>query len=317
MLVNSAALILLSFTPSLLVFYLLFCIARMNWAVPFDLGIYGALNNWFIERRTFAAAAATMAQMAGLVAMPLIAQFAISHAGWRSGWVALGVVTLAVGFVPALLVVRRPEDMGLTVERSATPFEEPRFSRKEATATPAFWLLLLFTVLVYPVQAGVSLHQAPHLVERGIDATTAALIVSFFSLMSGVGTFACAMLPRRLPVRLPLALVGALLALSALLMTRIASAADGYLAAAVFGVGIGGILTLLPIAWADYFGRENYGAIRGLALSAQVLAQAIGPLLAGALRDITGDYGLSLNCFAVVAGVSVMVALAARPPRPA
>jgi MFS family permease len=135
--------------------------------------------------------------------------------------------------------------------------------------------------------------------------------------MSGVGTFACGMLPRRLPVRLPLALVGALLALSALLMTRIASATDGYLAAAVFGLGIGGILTLLPVAWADYFGRENYGAIRGLALSAQVLAQAIGPLLAGALRDITGDYGVSLYCFAVLAAVSVLVALAARPPHPA
>ena len=41
---NGVALLLLSLTPSLLVFYLLFCIARMNWAGPFDLGIYGALK---------------------------------------------------------------------------------------------------------------------------------------------------------------------------------------------------------------------------------------------------------------------------------
>ena len=40
---------LLSLTPSLLIFYLLFCIARMNWAAPFDLGLYGALNNWFVR----------------------------------------------------------------------------------------------------------------------------------------------------------------------------------------------------------------------------------------------------------------------------
>jgi MFS family permease len=317
-LVNATVLVLLSFTPSLLIFYLLFCIGRISWAVPFDLGIYGAISNWFVERRAFAASAATMAQMAGLVAMPLIAQFAIEHDSWRSGWLVLGVVTLLVGFLPCwLFLVRRPEDMGLAPAKTPHTPAEPKFSREQALRQPAFWLLLAYTALVYPVQAGVSLHQAPHLVERGIDATTAALIVSSFSLMSGVGTFACAMLPRRLPVRFPLAVVGALLALSALLMTRIASAADGTLAAAVFGLGIGGILTLLPVAWADYFGRENYGAIRGLALSAQVLAQAIGPLLAGALRDITGDYGLSLNCFAVLAGVSVMVALAARPPRPA
>lgn len=315
-LVNATVLVLLSFTPSLLIFYLLFCIGRISWAVPFDLGIYGAIGNWFVERRAFAASAATMAQMAGLVAMPLIAQLAIERHSWRTGWLALGVVTLLVGFLPCwLFLVRRPEDIGLTPAKTPHTLAEPRFSGEQALRQPAFWLLLAYTALVYPVQAGISLHQAPHLVERGIDATTAALIVSSFSLMSGVGTFACGMLPRRLPVRIPLALVGVLLALSALLMTRIASAADGYLAAAVFGLGIGGILTLLPVAWADYFGRENYGTIRGLALSAQVLAQAIGPLLAGALHDITGDYGLSLYCFAVLAGVSVIAALAARPPR--
>ena len=82
----------------------------------------------------------------------------------------------------------------------------------------------------------------------------------------------------------------------------------------MFGFGIGAILTLLPIAWADYFGRAHFGAIRSVALSAQVLAQACGPLLSGALRDLTGDYQLSLHCFAVLAFLSTVAALAARQP---
>jgi OFA family oxalate/formate antiporter-like MFS transporter len=325
-LVNGVALLLLSLTPSLLVFYLLFCIARMNWAGPFDLGIYGALNNWFVTRRTAAASIATLAQAAGLVAMPLIAQFGIQHNGWRTGWLALGAVTLIVGLVPAwLFLVRRPEDMGLQPDRAtaavheaeatAPPLPEPRFSRRQAIRTPAFWLLMLYTVLVYPVQAGVSLHQAPHLVERGLDPTTAAMIVGSFSLMNGLATIACGLLPRRLPIRIPLALTGTLLALGTLLMPGIATATDGYLAADLFGLGIGGVLTLLPVAWADYFGRANYGAIRGLALSAQVLAQATGPLISGALRDLTGDYALSLHCFAALSMLSIIAALAARQPR--
>jgi OFA family oxalate/formate antiporter-like MFS transporter len=325
-LVNGAALLLLSLTPSLLVFYLLYCIARMNWASPFDLGIYGALNNWFLARRTVAASIATFAQMIGLVAMPLIAQFAILHNGWRAGWLALGAVTLIVGFVPVwLLLVRRPEDMGLTPDRAApaspqpgapaAPAAEPRYSRREAMRTPAFWLLMLYTVLVYPVQAGVSLHQAPHLVQRGLDPTTAATVVATFSLMSGLGTVACGLLPRRLPVRFPMALTGMLLVLGTSLMPGIATPAEGYLAGGLFGFGIGGVLTLLPVAWADYFGRTHYGAIRGLALSAQVLAQASGPLLSGALRDLTGDYTLSLHCFTALSVLSVVAALLARQPR--
>ncbi|HEX6265996.1 MAG TPA: MFS transporter [Burkholderiales bacterium] len=322
-LVNGIALILLSLTPSLLVFYLLFCIARMNWAGPFDIGIYGALNNWFVARRAFAASLATLAQMAGLVAMPLIAQFAIAHDGWRAGWLALGAVTLVVGFVPAwLLLARRPEDLGLSPDGAAATVSpaspgsvETRFSRAQAVRTPAFWLLMLYTVLVYPVQAGVSLHQAPHLIERGISPATAAAIVGSFSLMSGLAAMACGLLPRRLPIRFPMALVGVLLALGALLMTGVASPGSGYLAAALFGLGVGGVLTLLPVAWADYFGRANFGAIRGLALSAQVLAQAGGPLLSGALRDFTGNYSLSLYCFAGLSILSVAAALAARRPR--
>jgi MFS family permease len=329
--VNGLALILLSLTPSLFVFYLLFCIARMNWAGPFDIGIYGALNNWFVARRAFATSLATLAQMAGLVAMPLIAQFAIVHEGWRAGWVAIGVVTLLVGLVPAwLFLVRRPEDLGLLPDGakpldrkpgeaipSGTTTVETRFSRAEAIRTPAFWLLMLYTALVYPVQAGVSLHQAPHYIERGIDSTGAALIVGAFSFMSGVAAMACGFLPRRLPLRFALALVGALLAIAAVLMTRVGGSAEGYFAAGLFGLGIGAMLTLLPIAWADYFGRANFGAIRGLALSTQVLAQASGPLLSGALRDLTGDYRLALHLFAALSVLSVAAALAARPPRAA
>ena len=323
-LVNGIALLLLSLTPSLLVFYLLFCVARMNWAGPFDLGIYGAMNNWFLTRRTVAASIATFAQVLGLVAMPLIAQFAISHDGWRAGWVALGAVTLIVGFVPVwLLLVRRPEDMGLQADpvdnpanqSGAAPAFEPAFSRAQAMRTVGFWMLMLYTVMVYPVQAGVSLHQASHLVQRGLDPVTAALVVSSFSLMSAAATVACGFLPRRWPIRYPMALTGVLLTAGTLLMQDVNTPASGYLAAGMFGFGIGGVLTLLPVAWADYFGRANYGAIRGIALSVQVLAQATGPLLSGVLYDLTGTYAVSLYCFTALSLLGILAALAARPPR--
>jgi sugar phosphate permease len=326
-LVNGIVLMLLSLTPSLLVFYLLFCIARMNWAAPFELGLYGALNNWFVRRRTSASAVATLAQQAGLVAMPLLAQIAILHQGWRAGWLAIGAATLLIGFVPAwLLLVRRPEDLGLAPDGAAAPpggasaaaspaLPEPAFSRRQALATPAFWLLLLYTALVYPVQAGVSLHQAPFLIERGLDPTIAATVVSTFSLFSALASITCGLLPRRVPIRYPLAATGAILLLGIVVMLGVHSAARGFVAGSIFGFGIGGILTLLPIAWADYFGRRNFGAIRGIALSAQVLAQAAGPLLSGVLRDWTGGYERPLECFALLALLSVAAALLARQPR--
>jgi len=312
----------------------------MNFAGPFDIGIYGAVNNWFVARRATANAIATAAQMVGLVALPLIAQGAIVLFGsWRAGWIAVGIAVLAVGFLPSvLLIVRSPEDVGLrpdhhapsappgTADPSATgtisiarqtdPTPEPHFTRAQALRTRAFWLLALFTVFTYPVQAGVSLHQAAYLVERGLTPTTAATIVGAFSFASGCGSLGFGFLPRALKVRHRLAIVGALQAIGVLGLLAAANTPEFYTAAAIFGVGIGGLLMLPPVAWADYYGRGSYGAIRGVALPFQVLAQAAGPLLSGVLRDVTGNYTLSLECFVALSVLGMVAALLARPPAP-
>ena len=321
--------LLLSFTQSLAFFFVFYCTARMSFAGPYDLGIYGSIVNWFVQRRAFATAVATLALMCGLVAMPLIAHFVMQASDWRSAWVAIGATVLLIGFVPTwLLHVRRPEDLGQLPDGERAPHRaavevapaaraiapEPAYTRRQALGTPAFWLLSLFTLLVYPVQSGISLHQAPLLIERGLDATVAATAVSTFALLSAIAGFAYGFWPRRVPLRFALALVGLSLAASSVLMNNVQAAPLAYGAAALFGLGIGGLLTVLPIAWADYFGRQSYGAIRGVALTIQVTAQAAGPVLSGALRDATGNYSLSLTTFAVLAFAGTAAALFAAPP---
>ena len=321
--------LLLSFTQSLGYFFVFYCIARMSFAGPFDLGIYGSVVNWFVRRRAFATSIATLAQMIGLVAMPLIAHFVMQAADWRTAWIAIGATVLIVGFVPTwVLHMRRPEDHGQRPDgerappaaaagggaAAATHASEPAYTRREALRTPAFWLLALFTLLVYPVQAGLSLHQAPLLIERGLDPTVAATAVSTFALLSAITGFAYGFWPRRVPLRFALALVGLSLAAASVLMGNVHSAPLAYGAASLFGIGVGGMLTTLPIAWADYFGRQSFGAIRGVALTVQVVAQASGPLISGALRDATGNYAASLATFAALAFAASAAALFAAPP---
>ncbi len=318
-LTTGTAVLGLSQVSSLWMFYLLFVIARLNFAVPFDLGIYGAVSNWFVARRPFAMSIATTAMIMGLVILPLVGQFATNQSGdWRDGWMAIGITVLVVGFIPSILfLVRKPEDVGLVPDRmtaSATTIEEPAFTRAQALRTPAFWLLSLFTLLAYPVQAGVSLHQAPFLIERGLTPTLAAGIVSFFSIASGVASMGFGMIPARVAMRFRLALVGLFLSAGTVLLQWATAPASALVAGGMFGLGVGGLLSVLPLAWADYFGRRSYGAIRGIALTVQVGAQATGPLLSGLLRDLTGGYETSLVVFAVLSFASLLAALFARPP---
>src|SRR5204862_36003 len=104
---------------------------------------------------------------------------------------------------------------------------EPRFSRAEAMRTRAFWLLSLYTVLVYPVQAGVSLHQAAHLIERGLTPIAAATAISVFSAMSAVSGFGLGFLPRRLPLRYAMTAAAVLLATGCVALIGVATLNGG------------------------------------------------------------------------------------------
>jgi sugar phosphate permease len=324
-LTTGITILLLSQIQSLVAFYLLFCIARMNFAGPFDLGTNGAIVNWFVARRPVALSISMVAQMAGLTLMPLIALWAMEQGGWRVGFVAVGVTVLAAGFLPTwLLMVRRPEDLGLAPDaaKPVTPampghvtVAEPSFTRSEALATRAFWLLSFYTMLVWPVQAGVSLHQTVHITERGLSLATAVSGVMVFSAVSGASALLFGLGLRRFGVRAGLTLSGIGMASGTALIAGVSSPADVLLAAGVFGAGMGGMQTCLPVAWADYFGRRSFGAIRGVSLAIQVSAQAIGPLLSGVLRDWTGNYATSLATFTTLAGVAALVALLITPPK--
>ncbi len=327
-------LLMLSFTHSLLYFYLMYCLARMNFSGPYDLGIYGSIVNWFVQRRAFATSVTTLALMSGLVAMPMLAHLVMQASDWRTAWLAVGATVLVAGFLPNwLLQVRRPEDIGqrpdgkVSGKAAEAPAQsdapqggqeaavaEPAFTRAQALATPAFWLLSLFTLLIYPVQSGVSLHQAPLLIERGLSPGVAAGAVSTFALLSAVAGFGFGFWPRRIPIRFALALAGTLMGLSSALMLLTHNATTAYAASMLFGVGIGGLLTMLPIAWAEFFGRASFGAIRGVALSIQVGAQAIGPVLSALLWDATGSYDASLLAFMGLSAAAVAAAFLARPP---
>src|SRR5690606_1517930 len=157
-----------------------------------------------------------LAQMAGLTLMPLIAFWAMEHGGWRAGWVAVGATVLAAGFPPTwLLMVGRPEDLGLAPDAAkpdvgATPGKvaepEPTFTRSQALATPTFWLLGIYTLLLWPVQAGVSLHQAVHYTEQGLSMSTAVSGVTVFSAASGAAALLLGLALRRVGVRAGLVL---------------------------------------------------------------------------------------------------------------
>ena len=154
----------------------------------------------------------------------------------------------------------------------------------------------------------------PHLIERGLTPLMAVTAVSSFSVIGAISGLLYGRFSRRYSARLGL-FVGALaMSLSATMLLNVHAPWQAFLATGLFGFGIGGVSTLLPVIWAEYYGRQNFGAIRGVTLSVQVVAQASGPLIAGVLRDWTGDYSTSLSLFSFYALIAALLVFLARKP---
>jgi MFS family permease len=325
--VVSACCVALAGTQSLAWFYAAFALSRMTFSTPFDVGTTSAVAKWFVRRRALAMSFLAMSTGIGLAVVPFVAQMVIVEHGWRAGWLVLAAIVLVTGALPQwLLLVRQPEDLGLAPDgkggasaeregdgRPAT--REAAFTRAEAMRTPVLWLLMAFTLLVFPVQAGISLHQAPHLIERGLPPTLAAAVVSAFSLSVALASLLFGAVGDRVSLRGSLACGALLMAAGAATMRAVDGPLLGFVSAIAFGAGIGGIFAMLPVAWANYFGRAHFGAIRGVTLPAQVGGQALGPLIAGVLHDLSGDYAAGFVVFALMSMFAAAVALLVRPPR--
>ena len=125
-------------------------------------------------------------------------------------------------------------------------------------------------------------------------------------------------LVRRVPIRYLLALSGCCVGAGALGTAASTSLSGGIPSAVALGVGVGGLLVLLRLVWADYYGRQYLGRIRGVTLPAQITGQAMGPIFAGFLYDAIGSYQVPFSALGIGISVAAFVVLWATPPtRPA
>ena len=74
----------------------------------------------------------------------------------------------------------------------------------------------------------------------------------------------------------------------------------------LFGLGWGGLYTLLQLLAADYFGPLHLGKILGVITVLDTFGGGLGPPLIGAIRDQAGSYD---NAFLLVAGLVVLALL--------
>jgi len=281
-------------------------------------GQLGALvPKWFVRRRASAMAVATTGiGIAALLVAPPLALL-ITTFGWRGAWVCVGVATLVLAAVPALLIRRQPEDVGLLPDNGLMTDGRFQPSERSYTASQAFrtrqaWLLLAGLSLVSLYTAGLPTNIPGMLEDMGQSREHAVLGFTLYGAGSVLGRYLWAWPAERRHVRWVLvAITGYGAVVGPLILALPPEVALVYPLLA--GLGIGGSASMSQLAWPAYFGRTHLGAITGAARLPITLLGGASWVVLSASHDVLGAYGPGLWLMSGVSVVAMVLFWLARP----
>ncbi len=301
------------------------------------------IGNWFVVKRGLAMAV-TMG-LGGVVAFsfPLIANAAIGTQGnWPMGFYlisVMGVISLVIAFLfmrnkpadvnqsPDGLPVSERQDAAVAQAASSEGASEPKkggvfknpssMTQAEAFRSAAFWLILLASLSIF-VALNMAVSSAVlHFNGLGIDPTIVAGAVA----VQGIAAVAVNLIIAPLADRIePARILGAcaLLTAAGALCAVLAQPGDVamlYVYYILLGLGFGGNTSVMPTAFANYFGIMNFPKIIGTVLLLLSVLSGLVPTIAGVVFDVTGAYTPMFAAVAVICFVGMVAGFLVRFPK--
>ena len=288
-----------------------------------------AVANWFFRKRGRALGfVMSGVGIGGALLLPVLGWWISVH-GWRSAAIASGVLILTVGLPLAMVMRHRPEDYGLLPDGSGAantvpgashgtsrprPVSGPEIGGLQSLKTTQFWFLGASLSLRAIVTTGFTIHFVAMMVDRGFTFVVASSLLGAVALVSLLGRIGISWLGDFVDKRYLLAGTLGVTSLTMLAMTQVETQPLLIGALALYAVAYGGSIVLPVSLQADYFGRKSFATIRGLMSTVQTVGTLIGPVFAGVVFDLTGDYLLAFAGFAVAGFVAMLLVAGIRRP---
>lgn len=224
---------------------------------------------------------------------PLLATSLIGEYGWRTAITAQAGITALIVFPVMLIFFRGAKDAGR--KQADAPAEAAKIfdglSVAEGLRLPAFYQLLLASILFTFVAVGMVVHFVPILTDRGAEPLAAAGVAALIGIFSLVGRLGAGFLLDRFSAKVVGAVVFLLpiVACTVLLLDG-ANPAMQSIAAAFFGLTVGAEIDVIAYLASRHFGLKHFGVLFGALVGAMAFGSAFGPLAGGAAFDRFGGY---------------------------
>ena len=306
---------------------------------PFLIGVVPRTMavNFFNRRRNIALALTGIYRpISGALIIQAFSAIAF-FADWRAAFRYLGFFSLALAIPMAVIMRRRPEDIGLLPDGAApdaaasataggaaqggrsgsAAVVEVSSTAREALRTHAFWMVAAIAFLEVAASSGLGFSLVPYLREfAGLSTPQAAGVLSISTFLA-LSSLVWGQLAARFTARWCMVVALALSAAAALALLRVDSVPAAYVFGVFWGLFHSGLEVLKYILLADFFGRNSYGAIAGSLRPFEAGGLGVGQVVGPLIYDFTGSYTLLvLASFVLLLVSAVLMALTRRPPSP-
>jgi OFA family oxalate/formate antiporter-like MFS transporter len=317
----SAGFFLCAYTSSLP--HLLFCYGVLG-GIGNSFGystIVPVMAKWFPDKRGLAIGLALTGYGGGSAIFgPIASLWMIPRYGWRSTFMILGLILLAMTMTGTLLVRNPPEGYrpagwtpGRTQRWEQTTYE---FRPSEVLRTPTFYLM--WCGFGFGSTAGLMVisQLLPFARSQGVPGAalvTMGLVVGAFGNVSGrlLSGWLSDMLGRLNTLRIVLVIATA----SMPMLYKVgANVAALYVMVWVVYFCYGAQGAVNPTAVADFFGTRNAGINYSLLFTSWGVAGTIGPTIGGVLFDRYHNYEAAFYAAAAFAAIALICVLAAKRP---
>ena len=306
---------------SLLGFYLIWAgIGLAMSAVLYEPAFY-IVATWFARLRGRALTLLTfVGGLASVLYIPL-AGWLLRNGDWRMALLVLAGI-LAVGTIPihALLLRRRPRDLGLEIDGGPGPpgvrpaLDVSSRTLAQALHDHAFWWLSSAFVLATTAAMAITVHLIPYLKQHGYSTSSAAQAAGAIGLLALPGRLIFTPLGSHVPRQYVTAALFALQAVALVVLLEVHGGLGVALFVVLFGAGFGAITPARAALVAEMYGPQHYGSVSGTLALSVTGARAIAPVGAGVLYGMLGGYRAVFWTLVVISALAAVAALGARAP---
>ncbi len=289
---------------------------------------------WFIVKRGRALSLAGLGMRVGLMLNPVFVQLLINLSSWRWAMLGAGLMIAVVSLPPAAIFVRKsPEAVGLLPdgESQEERDERLRIAAEDADATasdldvsltlrqamrrPTFYLLSFAFSLGFMIVSGTGFHLVSYLTDQGMSPENGVTTLFLWSAAALGGILISGVIMGRVRVKAIVIVDMVIVGLSFIVLMAADSAPIAYAWALFFGLFEGGLFVMQHYIFADYYGRQFLGAIRGAIWMMQIGGNAVGALVGSIVFDATGSYTYVLAAFGISSIIGAVCIFLAKPPR--